>query len=174
MILTAIILNVNSIPQTTQIVLYGALRFLIGIFANVYVIGIVHVIELVGPKWRVTANNSFYYSYILGELIALTFGWFLKDYRAFHIAMAIYFTSFLFYYWLIPESPRYLLVKGKKKEALKIFKRIAKTNKVAIGDDFLDSEDFNRFNKEKTEKDKITDDGSDDNPNVKKVCGRGL
>jgi hypothetical protein len=134
----AIILNMSSIPDRVQIILYGILRLITGVVANVYVIGTVHVIELVGVKWRVTANNSFYYSFILGEFITLAFGFIFKDYRSFHIALAVYVTSFLFYYWIVPESPRYLLVKRQKFQAFCVLKRIAKSNERAIRGDILE------------------------------------
>ena len=65
-ILTAVFTSISSIPVSVQIVLFAALRLILGIVSNVYIIGMVLVIELVGPKWRVTASNAFYYCYVLG------------------------------------------------------------------------------------------------------------
>lgn len=137
--LTAIILNIPSIPQSAQIFMYGALRFAIGALTNFYANITVLLIEIVGSKWRVGAANSINYMYVLGELVILTFGYFFGDYRAFYIAVAVFSLVFVAYFWLVPESPRFLILKGKRKEAFKIFQRIARSNKKEFNQEMFDS-----------------------------------
>lgn len=123
--------------ENTEIVLFAILRFLIGVFVQVYGIGIVLAIELVGPKWRVTVNNAFYYAYILGEIIILILYLIFRDLVAFNIAISVLFCLFIAYFWLVPESPRYLIIKGRKDEAVCIFTKIAKSNKRTFDPDIL-------------------------------------
>lgn len=130
-ILTALLTNnvLVSIPLDTKQWLYGILILLNGVFSNVYIIGMVLAVELVGPKYRLLASNSFYYAYVSGELIVLTMANFTNsNYTQIHICMAVFLTSFVFYFWLVPESPRFLLVTKRRREAIKILKRIAKSN----------------------------------------------
>lgn len=108
--------------------MFGALRFAIGISSNVYANGVVLIVELVGSNWRVLAANSINYMYVLGELVVLTLGYFFRDYRIFYIALTVLSTVFISYFWLVPESPRFLILKGKRKQAYAILARIARSN----------------------------------------------
>ena len=43
------------------------------------------------------------------------------------------------YYWIIPESPRWLIQKGRMEEAERIVQKIAKVNKKPIPTNYLES-----------------------------------
>lgn len=106
----------------------ATLRFFIGCTINVYSISIVLAVELVGPNYRVMANNFMYYFYILGELIVLVVFYFVRDYRYFSVYIAMFSSILLTYYWWIPESVRYLVAHKQYAKADAVFRRIAKSN----------------------------------------------
>jgi MFS transporter, OCT family, solute carrier family 22 (organic cation transporter), member 4/5 len=82
-----------------------------------------------GASKRVTANNFIYYIYILGEVVVVLFAYLIRDYRQLYAAFTLLMTLFLFYFWYVPESPRWSMAKNLNNEAYKVFKRIAKSNK---------------------------------------------
>ncbi|GLD47098.1 solute carrier family 22 member 13 isoform X1, partial [Lates japonicus] len=42
------------------------------------------------------------------------------------------------FYWILPESGRWLITQGKKKEAIKEIRRAAKVNRRKVPEDLLD------------------------------------
>lgn len=95
------------------------------------------VMELVGPKYRTAAANIFNYFYVVGEFLTLVFGYVFKDYRGFHICLAVYFCALTLVFWLVPESPRFLLITGRTAQAKTILKRIARANKKTFDEGVL-------------------------------------
>ena len=51
-----------------------------------------------------------------------------KHFLPFQLAISIPSVALVSYYWFVPESPRWLVAKGRFKEALKILKNGADTN----------------------------------------------
>lgn len=43
--------------------------------------------------------------------------------------MGLFMFLFVLYFWYVPESPRFLVIKGKHRQAARIFHRIAISNK---------------------------------------------
>jgi hypothetical protein len=64
-----------------------------------YGIATVLVVEMCGPSKRLTACNSIYYLYIVGEFAVVLIGYFIRSYDSFLIAQAIYLSSFILYFW---------------------------------------------------------------------------
>lgn len=168
------ILLVVPISIDVQVVLYSILRFFVGVFGNVYVIGMVLGVEIVGPKYRVTANNLFYYAFVLGEFIALIMGVIFKHYIAYNIAMTVYVCLFVAYFWMVPESPRYLMIKGRRGEACRIFQKIAKSNKRDFDARMVVVENVNLKSSDAIIKRNSVAPISDNNENTKKVIGAQL
>lgn len=128
-ILTAVLTNLlTSLPLGQKEFLFGVLTLLNGVFSNVYIIGMVLAVELVGPRFRLLASNAFYYAYIIGELVVLGFALAVDRYDLIQVCMAVFMSLFVFYFWLIPESPRFLVTQSRYREASRVFQRIAVSN----------------------------------------------
>ena len=99
----------------------------IGVFAIPFTLNV----ELVGIKYKTIVGLLYQTPFALGEMVvgALAIG--VRDYRLFHTALAIPCFAMLGLYFIIPESPRWLINKKRYKEAQKVIKSAAKFNKVS-------------------------------------------
>ena len=82
-----------------------------------------------GTNKRVLAANCVSYAFVIGMAIVVGIAYFVRDFKMLCIAYTIVIGSFVFFFWICPESPRWLMVKNKPEKAYPIFKRIAKSNK---------------------------------------------
>jgi hypothetical protein len=152
----AVITNVDISLNIKQI-LYGILRLLSGITSNTYSAAFVlgsfvflfilnktssysctfeKAIELTGSSYRIKAANSMYYFYILGEYITVLMCYFIRDYNWLYLFASGFMCIFPIYFWIIPESPRWLMTQGKYEEASRVLKRIADSNKKQLPDEY--------------------------------------
>lgn len=85
-------------------------------------------LELVGPNYRsfVTVMTCTFYTFGLMTLAGVTY--LIRDWVHMALATSMPFLLYIFYWFFLPESPRWLLAKGKFEEALQILEVLAKTN----------------------------------------------
>ncbi|KAJ8314949.1 LOW QUALITY PROTEIN: hypothetical protein KUTeg_007099 [Tegillarca granosa] len=119
-----------ALTWAPNITVFSILRFLIGMgvfgyFTQSFIIGL----ELVGPSKRIYTGLIIELVFCLGELILLALAYFIRDWQTLQLVLTAPSVILLFYWFLLPESARWLLSKGKTKEALKIIEKIAKENK---------------------------------------------
>lgn len=92
-------------------------------------IGFVLLSELVGKKWRPIMGVLYQLPGSLGHMslpgIAYIFS---SDWRFMQLAISLPSIVFIYFIWVIPESPRWLLAVGRTQEAIKILVGVAKYN----------------------------------------------
>ncbi|XP_034828937.1 organic cation transporter protein-like [Maniola hyperantus] len=101
-----------------------------GIYVSCYIL----VTELVGPKRRVIAGATISSIYTLGQVVLALVAWGVPDWRR---LTRVLFTPLLLvvtYFWLLSESVRWLMSKGRYEEAEAILKSVAKMNKTHLSD----------------------------------------
>ncbi|KAK7491565.1 hypothetical protein BaRGS_00017204 [Batillaria attramentaria] len=114
---------VNSLPALM------ILRFFIGATsAGCYLCNVVIVMELVGPAYRRWAQVGLEVSSISINLLATLFAYLLRDWRHFQAVVAAPCLPLLLGYIFVPESPRWLVSKGRLAEAQKIVDAMARAN----------------------------------------------
>lgn len=88
--------------------------------------------ELVGPKGRVFGNTLINVIYVFGLMTLSGLSWILQDWRT--LLRIIYAPACLVfsYLWILNESVRWLLSKGRNEEAVAILEKAAKINKVIL------------------------------------------
>lgn len=93
--------------------------------------------ELVGPKGRVFGNTLINAVYVLGLITLSSLSWWLQSWRV--LLRVIYAPACLVlsYLWILNESVRWLISKGKSYEAAKILKKAAKMNSVELSEELL-------------------------------------
>ncbi|XP_030027815.2 organic cation transporter protein isoform X3 [Manduca sexta] len=109
--------------------MFTTLRFFLAVATGgTMVTSFVLTMELIGAKYRETVGIIYQIPFNLGHLTLPLFGYYLRDWNTFQLAISLPSVIFLSYYFLLPESPRWLLTAGKADEAVKILETAAKRN----------------------------------------------
>lgn len=85
--------------------------------------------ELVGTKWRELVSVLYQIPFNLGHLTLPMFAYYFRDWRDLQLALSIPSLVLISYYWIIPESPRWLFTIGKIDESAKVLEKVAAFNK---------------------------------------------
>ncbi|XP_076631509.1 carcinine transporter [Colletes latitarsis] len=108
---------------------WAATRMVVGLtIPAIYQIPFIISLELVGPNYRsfVTVMTCSFYTMGLCMLAGVTY--LIRDWRTLAVTTSAPFLLYFFYWWFLPESPRWLLAKGRLGEANDILERLAKVN----------------------------------------------
>ena len=70
--------------------------------------------------------------FAMGEMLPTLIGGFVKDWSMFQLIVSIFMLATCFSWFLLPESPRYLISKGKVAEVTKVLESAAKRNGVTL------------------------------------------
>ena len=89
-------------------------------------------VELVGNKYKTIVGLLYQLPFAIGEIIIGLIAIGVRDYEMFSIVLAIPCFVMLGLYFIIPESPRWLIEKKRYKEAASVIKSAAKFNKVGM------------------------------------------
>ncbi|KAF6033603.1 Orct [Bugula neritina] len=105
------------------------MRLLLGIFtAGARNAGFVYVCEII--KERSAAGMLHGVTYSIGGVAVTAIAHLFPHWRHFQLACALCYILYIPYYWIMEESPRWLLSQGRTEEALAYFKKSARINKV--------------------------------------------
>ncbi|XP_060072913.1 organic cation transporter protein-like [Ylistrum balloti] len=127
-----------GVAWAPDFVTFCVLRFLVGAScAGMFMTAFVISMEMVGPSKRMWAGIVIEYFSALGLVILGGVGYAFRQWKYTEVACSAPIAFFLLYWWLIPESPRWLVSQSKIDEANKIIKKAAKVNKVTIPENIL-------------------------------------
>ncbi|CAH2095558.1 unnamed protein product [Euphydryas editha] len=105
------------------------LRFFMGVAtAGTMVISFVIVMETVGPKYREICGCLFQIPLTVGHMTTPVFAFFYRNWNEFSLALAIPQVIYLGYFFVLTESPRWLVSVGKVDDATKLVTKAAKFN----------------------------------------------
>ncbi|XP_075163047.1 SLC22A family member [Haematobia irritans] len=95
-------------------------------------------VELVGPKRRVMACSIITIFYAIGEMLLALVAKYFNNWRV--ILRILYMPGLLLllYFWILPESVRWLLSQRRDNDAKNILKRAAKVNKRKLSENVLE------------------------------------
>ena len=88
-------------------------------------------IELVGEKYKTILGQLMFLGYTSGQVIIGLTALFIRHYETFHIVLSVPCFLLLISYFMIPESPRWLIAKKRSLEAKHVIDKAAKFNKVS-------------------------------------------
>lgn len=105
-----------------------------GSYSSAFILGM----ELVGPNARVLGGTILSCSFAIGEVLLGFIAMYVSNWRT--LLQIIYTPSIIFlaYFWLIPESVRWLIMKDRREEATSIIINVSKVNNVALTEKTLD------------------------------------
>ena len=87
-------------------------------------------VELVGDKTKTFWGNMSQVPFAIGEVIVVLIAVAIRDWQDFQIWSSVPWYSLLLMYFVVPESPRWLISVGRFDEAKKIVKQMEKWYKV--------------------------------------------
>uniref|UniRef100_A0A8C6XXD1 Solute carrier family 22 member 3 n=1 Tax=Naja naja TaxID=35670 RepID=A0A8C6XXD1_NAJNA len=112
-----------------NIIVFSIFRFLQGIFGKgTWMTSFVLVTELVGSNHRRVVGIVIQMFFTLGVVILPGIAYVIPTWQGIQLVTTLPNFLFLLYYWLIPESPRWLITRKKAKKALQIMQSVAKEN----------------------------------------------
>lgn len=86
----------------------------------------VSAVELVGPKQRTTVTILVNIAYSLALVALSLVVWTVRDWRMLALVTTLPFIGLFAFWWVLPESPRWLLAQDRNQEAEQLLKKIAK------------------------------------------------
>lgn len=117
---------------------YTLARFMVGATTSgVFLVAYVIAMEMVGPTKRLYAGIFVMMFFSVGYMLTAPFAYYIHHWRWLQIALTLPGLIFMCYYWIIPESVRWLLSKGRKEKALKVIQKAARFNRVEITNEAL-------------------------------------
>ncbi|CAG5109184.1 Similar to CarT: Carcinine transporter (Drosophila melanogaster), partial [Cotesia congregata] len=97
----------------------------------------VNVLELMGPRYRTFAGMVICMFFATAMCLLALLGYLLRNWFALSLATSVPFILLFSYWWIIPESPRWLLSKNRIDEAEVIVQQMARINKKTVPTNFL-------------------------------------
>ncbi|XP_048767368.2 organic cation transporter protein-like isoform X2 [Ostrea edulis] len=136
--LTCLFVTNIIMPFSTSVYMFGVLRFLDGFFAStsyrtIFIMGL----EFMTPKFRLVSGTVMLIVYCTGAYVLVFIAYFIRDWRWLQLTVAMPMAIPIIYWWprIFPESPRWLISRGRYEEATKILQHAAKMNKKTFDDD---------------------------------------
>lgn len=113
--------------------LFLVLKFICAVATGgTMLVGFVLLMEIIGIEWRSIMSVLFHIPFLLGHLMNPLISYLTRTWSGFQMAVSIPSVFLLTYYWIIPESPRWLLAMGKPRQAERILLKAAERNKIPV------------------------------------------
>ncbi|XP_068081865.1 organic cation transporter protein [Anabrus simplex] len=144
LILSTVVGVARSFAQSyVQFIILEGLSVLIG--SGAYATTFILALEMVGADKRVMGGTIIHLMDALGFASLGVLAWLIPNWRTLIQVMHITGIFFVAYFWFLPESVRWLLVKGRFQEAKEIIFEIARINKVNLSEATLNELDDSKF-----------------------------
>ncbi|XP_013381647.1 solute carrier family 22 member 3-like [Lingula anatina] len=118
---------------------FAIFRFLVGLASpNIFASAMVLALELVGPSRRMVAGLAPEFAWCTGLVLLTPLAYLIRDWRYLQLAVSVPSFLYISLWWLIPESPRWLLTRGHTERAEKILRWAAKVNKKTLPANIFD------------------------------------
>ncbi|XP_042881764.1 organic cation transporter protein-like [Penaeus japonicus] len=130
-LLSAVGILVSSVAVTfvRHYELFITLRFFVAAFGSgLFLPNFVLLMEVVGPEARTIMGMMYQAFFSVGFMLLPGIAYFVRDWRNLELCISVPTVVLLLYYWLLPESPRWLMQQGRHEEGIEILAKAAKVN----------------------------------------------
>ncbi|KAJ8409747.1 hypothetical protein AAFF_G00218060 [Aldrovandia affinis] len=108
---------------------FVVLRFFLAMVSSGYLVVVfVYVTEFTGMKVRTWTSMHVHAAFAVGVMVVALVGYLVRVWWIYQIILSLSTFPFLFFCWKFPETPFYLLAKGKHREAQELLDSIARFN----------------------------------------------
>ena len=105
------------------------LRFITGFgWMGVTSCSCVLAVEVTGLRWRAMAGQLLMLPIAIGQSLLAAVAYQLRIWWHLQLALATPLLTFVFSYWIVPESPRWLILRGRDSEAIRVLGVAARVN----------------------------------------------
>ncbi|GFR15254.1 organic cation transporter protein, partial [Trichonephila clavata] len=120
---------------STSFIMFIITRFFLSFgISGVYNVSFVLLMEIVGPNERSIYGIAMNFGWCIGFVSLPGIAWLLRDWFWIQVALTAPCIILLVTWWLLPESPRWLMSKGRVDEAQKTLTKAAKMNGKKLSD----------------------------------------
>ncbi|CAF1206596.1 unnamed protein product [Didymodactylos carnosus] len=126
--ITQIMMHSTTMTPNMKLLIFTISRFLTGFSQTTYSITLVLLMEITTANKRILPGYILSYFFALGELLVMLIYYYFRSWLLTQWILTIYVMPFLSYYWLIPESPRWLISTRQLPQARRVILRIARVN----------------------------------------------
>ncbi|XP_028166129.1 organic cation transporter protein-like [Ostrinia furnacalis] len=117
------------VPFSPNYTVFTVSRFFLGLAtAGTMVISFVIIMETVGPRYRELLGCLFQIPFIIGHMTVPLFAYYFRSWDTYTLALAVPPLIYLGYFFVLNESPRWLVSVGRVEEATEIVTRAAEIN----------------------------------------------
>ncbi|KAK7816750.1 hypothetical protein U0070_009275 [Myodes glareolus] len=96
-----------------------------------------NVLQWVGPSWRTRAMVLSQSNIAIGMMVLAGLAYGVRNWRLLQIMCTAPVFLLVFYFWVLPESPRWLLSKGRIEEAKQLIQKAASVNRRSLSPELL-------------------------------------
>ncbi|KAM3602855.1 uncharacterized protein V6R79_012142 [Siganus canaliculatus] len=108
---------------------FAVLRFLLAMVSSGYLVVVfVYVTEFTGIKVRTWTSMHVHAAFAVGVMVVALTGYLVRVWWLYQIILSLCTSPFLLFCWKFPETPFYLIAKGRYKEAQNLLDLIAHVN----------------------------------------------
>ncbi|KAK8743395.1 hypothetical protein OTU49_001421, partial [Cherax quadricarinatus] len=109
---------------------YIVLKFIIAaVDAGQYLGIFVFVMETCASKYRAGAGTLIVIPWAVGYMVVPGIAYVIRPWKLLQVAYTVPALYTIIYFWLLPESPRWLIDQGRYQEAFKVISWVAKVNR---------------------------------------------
>lgn len=90
------------------------------------VVGYVLTMEFMGKEYREPVSALYQLPFNIGHLMLAGVGYYLRTWSSLQLALSLFSVLMLMYYWVLPESPRWLMAVGETERAVKTLEKAAR------------------------------------------------
>ncbi|TSL47607.1 Solute carrier family 22 member 16 [Bagarius yarrelli] len=118
-----------SVAFTGNYYIFMVMRFLLAMVSSGYLVVVfVYVTEFTGSKVRTWTSMHVHAAFALGVMTVALVGYLVRVWWLYQIILTLSTSPFLLYCWKFPETPFYLIVKGRHKEVQQLLDTMAYWN----------------------------------------------